>query len=112
MTCRTAPPLRSSLVRPWYGRSEALIGDSQFGRRKCECLDALRSRTDERRATEVAIAVSALNRMLEIGRPEYVRIVWPRMHDGKTAPTDRIRAPQSLSAGNLGSRGRRNTSLL
>jgi hypothetical protein len=36
---------------------------------------ALRSRTDERRATEVAIAVSALNRMLEIGRPEYVRIV-------------------------------------
>jgi hypothetical protein len=36
---------------------------------------AQRSRTDERRTTEVAIAVSALNRMLEIGRPEYVRIV-------------------------------------
>ncbi|TPG37944.1 IS5 family transposase [Roseomonas nepalensis] len=35
----------------------------------------LRSRTDRRRATEVAIAVSALNRMLELGRPEYVRIV-------------------------------------
>ena len=34
----------------------------------------LRSRTDGRRATEVAIAVSALNRMLKLGRPEYVRI--------------------------------------
>jgi hypothetical protein len=35
---------------------------------------ALRSRTDERRATEVAVAVRVLNRMLELGRPEYVRI--------------------------------------
>jgi hypothetical protein len=34
----------------------------------------LRSRTDGRRATEVTIAVGALNRMLELGRPEYVRI--------------------------------------
>ena len=34
----------------------------------------LRSRTDHRRATEVAIAVTALNRMLELGRPEYVRL--------------------------------------
>ena len=34
----------------------------------------LQSRTDGRRATEVAIAVRALNRMLELGRPEYVRI--------------------------------------
>ena len=34
----------------------------------------LRSRTDGRRATEVAIAVGALNRMLELGRPEYVRL--------------------------------------
>ena len=34
----------------------------------------LRSRTDARRATEVAIATGALNRMLELGRPEYVRI--------------------------------------
>ena len=35
--------------------------------------DALRSRTDRRRATEGAIAVDALNRMLELGRPSYVR---------------------------------------
>ena len=36
--------------------------------------DALRSQTDGRQATEVAIAADALNRMLDLGRPEYVRI--------------------------------------
>jgi len=36
--------------------------------------DALRSHTDGRRANEVAIAADVLNRMLELGRPEYVRI--------------------------------------
>jgi hypothetical protein len=37
--------------------------------------DGLRAHTDERRRTEVAVAVQALNRMLELGRPSYVRIV-------------------------------------
>jgi len=36
--------------------------------------DELRAHTDERRATEVAVAVHALNRMLELGRPSYVRV--------------------------------------
>jgi hypothetical protein len=36
--------------------------------------DALRSRTGSRQTTEVAIAVASLNRMLELGRPEYVRL--------------------------------------
>ena len=36
--------------------------------------DGLRSRTDRRRATEVSVAVHALNRMLDFGRPNYVRI--------------------------------------
>ena len=36
--------------------------------------DGLRSHTERRRATEVAIAVNAMNRMLELGRPEYVRV--------------------------------------
>ncbi len=36
--------------------------------------DGLRSRTDQRRATEVALAVNALNQMLELGRPEYARL--------------------------------------
>jgi hypothetical protein len=30
--------------------------------------------TDDRQATGVAIAADALNRMIELGRPEYVRI--------------------------------------
>ncbi len=34
----------------------------------------LRAHTDERRAAEVAVAVHALNRMLELGRPISVRI--------------------------------------
>ncbi len=34
----------------------------------------LRSRTDGRWATEVAIAAGALNRMLDLGRPDYVRV--------------------------------------
>ena len=37
--------------------------------------DELRSRTDEQRATEVDVAVHALNRMVELGRPNYVRTV-------------------------------------
>src|SRR3954465_7203358 len=36
--------------------------------------EGLRSQTDRRQATEVAIAADVLNRMLELGRPEYVRI--------------------------------------
>jgi hypothetical protein len=35
---------------------------------------ALRSRADGRRATEVAVAVRTLNRMLEPGPPEHVRV--------------------------------------
>ena len=37
--------------------------------------DELRSRSGRRRETEIALAVSVLNRMLELGRPEHVRLV-------------------------------------
>ncbi len=37
--------------------------------------DGLRSRIDERRMTEVNVAVDVLNRMLELGRPNYVCVV-------------------------------------
>ncbi|MGI4795412.1 MAG: IS5 family transposase [Janthinobacterium lividum] len=37
--------------------------------------NGLRSRTDRRRETGIALAVSVLNQMLELGRPEYVRLV-------------------------------------
>jgi hypothetical protein len=36
--------------------------------------NGLRSQTDGRQATEVAIAARVLNHMLELGRPEYIRI--------------------------------------
>src|SRR3954452_25578843 len=36
--------------------------------------DGLRFQTDKRQATEVAIAADVLNRILELGRPKYVRI--------------------------------------
>src|SRR5215218_9228906 len=36
--------------------------------------DGLHARTDRRRATEINVGVHALNRMLELGRPESVRI--------------------------------------
>ena len=36
--------------------------------------DALRAHTDERRVTKVAVAVHALNRMLELGHPSYARV--------------------------------------
>ena len=53
---------RRALVEASISRFKRVIGD------------ALRSRTDRRRGTEVAIAVQALNRMLELGRPKSVRI--------------------------------------
>lgn len=36
--------------------------------------DGLRSQTDRRQEAEAAVAVDVLNRMLELGRPEYVRL--------------------------------------
>jgi hypothetical protein len=48
--------------------------EAAMGRFKQVIGDGLRSRTDQRRATEVDVAVRALNRMLELGRPESVRI--------------------------------------
>jgi Transposase DDE domain len=48
--------------------------ETSIGRYKRVIGDALRSRTDQTEATEVAIAAAALNRMLAFGRPNYVRI--------------------------------------
>jgi hypothetical protein len=54
---------RRALVETAISRLKRVIGD------------ALRSRTEQRRATEIAIAASALNRMLELGRPKSIRTV-------------------------------------
>ena len=48
--------------------------ETAVGRWKRVIGDRLRSHTDERRATEVDVAVHVLNRMLKLGGPKYVRI--------------------------------------
>jgi hypothetical protein len=48
--------------------------EAAIGRYKQVIDDGLRFHKDERRATEVGIAVHVLNRMLEMGRPISVRI--------------------------------------
>jgi hypothetical protein len=53
---------RRALVEASMSRLKRVIGDS------------LRSQADQRRRTEVAIAINVLNRMLELGCPKSVRI--------------------------------------
>ena len=61
--------LAESLGYNW----RALI-EADISRYKRVIGDGLRSRTDGCQATEVTIAIRVLNRMLDLGRPEYVRI--------------------------------------
>jgi Transposase DDE domain len=48
--------------------------ESDIARWKSVIGDGLRSRTGRRQATEVAIAANVLNRMLDLGRPNHIRI--------------------------------------
>ncbi|MFC7737940.1 IS5 family transposase [Roseomonas sp. GCM10028921] len=84
-TAETAPTQRDEHLRAiaergrmgWQrtsGYNTRALVEADISRFKRVIGGALRSRTDERRATEVAVAVRVLNRMLELGRPEYVRI--------------------------------------
>ena len=50
------------------------LAEAAISRYKRVIGDALRSHTDGRQATEVAIAVNTLNRMLAFGCPESIRI--------------------------------------
>jgi hypothetical protein len=84
-TAETAPTQRDRHLRTiakrgrmgWQKASgynwRALV-EANVSRWKRVIGDELRSRTDGRQATEVAIAAGVLNRMLEFGRPEYARI--------------------------------------
>ena len=67
---RLMPIVRQALDRLAMAqeRISALLTDHFLG-------DGLRSQTDGRQASEVAIAADVLNRMVELGRPEYVRII-------------------------------------
>jgi hypothetical protein len=53
---------RRALVETTISRLKRVIGNT------------LRTRTDQRRRTEIALAIHTLNRMLELGRPKSVRI--------------------------------------
>jgi hypothetical protein len=56
------------------GYNRRALAEAAVSRYKRVIGDALRARTDGRQAAEVAIAVHALDRMLELGRPESVRV--------------------------------------
>ena len=84
-TAETAPTQRDRHLRSiaehgrmgWQkasGYNKRARAEAAISRYKRVIGDALRSRTDPGRATEVAIAARALNRMLELGRPESVRV--------------------------------------
>ena len=63
--------------RGWQKRSgytRQALAETSISRFKRVIGDGLRSRTDRRRAAEIAIAVHALNQMLAFGRPKTVRI--------------------------------------
>jgi hypothetical protein len=55
------------------GYTRRARAEAAIGRWKQVIGDGLRAHADQRRATEVDVAVHALNRMLELGRPSYVR---------------------------------------
>ncbi len=84
-TAETAPTRRDRHLRTiaergrmgWQkasGYNLRALAETAVSRYKRVIGDTLRSRTDGRQATEVAVAVGVLNRMLELGRPESVRI--------------------------------------
>ena len=83
-TAETAPTQRDAHLRciaergrmGWQRASgynwRALV-EADISRWKRVIGDGLRFQTDGRQATEVAIAADVLNRMLDLGRPQYVR---------------------------------------
>src|SRR5215208_398498 len=84
-TAETAPTQRDAHLRciaergrmGWQrvsGYNWRALVEADISRWKRVIGDGLRFQTDKRQASEVAIAADVLNRMLELGRPEYVRI--------------------------------------
>ena len=84
-TAETAPTMRDRHLKiiaergrmAWQkaaGYNWRALVEADISRLKRVIGNGLRSHTDHRQATEVAIAMNALNRMLELGRPAYVRL--------------------------------------
>ncbi len=97
-TAETAPTQRDrhlQLVGKWgrmgwqkaAGYNWRALVEADVSRFKRVIGDGLRSRMDRRRAVEVAIAVNVLNRMLDLGRPEYIRVAQDRASKGNVCPT-------------------------
>jgi hypothetical protein len=63
----------------------ALVG-SDISRWTCVIGGGLRSQTGKRQNTEMAVAADVLNRMPELGRPEYAHIACPETRLGLNAP--------------------------
>ena len=84
-TAETAPTQRDRHLqliaergrRAWQqasGYTKRARAETAISRYKRVIGDGLRSHTDEHRAAEMDVAVHVLNRMLDLGRPKYVRI--------------------------------------
>src|SRR6185503_970192 len=84
-TAESAPTLRDRHLQliaekgrmAWQtasGYTKRARAEAAMGRWKQVTGDRLRAHTDERRATEVDVAVYVLNRMQDLGRPKYVRV--------------------------------------
>jgi hypothetical protein len=84
-TAETAPTRRDRHLRciaergrmGWQrasGYNDRALVEADISRWKRVVGDGLCSQTDQRQDTEVAIAANVLNRMLGLGRPEYVRV--------------------------------------
>ena len=84
-TAETAPTQRDRHLRRiaergrmgWRkasGYNRRALIEADISRWKRVIGDALRSHTDGRQVTDVTMAADVLNRVLELGRPEYVRI--------------------------------------
>jgi hypothetical protein len=84
-SARTAPTARDRHLQTiaergrmgWQrasGYNWRALAEADVSRWKRVIGDGLRSQTDGRQTTKVAIAAEVLNRMLDLGRPEYVRI--------------------------------------
>src|SRR3712207_3803044 len=56
------------------GYNRRALAEAMIGRFKRVIGEGLRSRTDQRQATEMIVALMVLNRMLELGRPKSVRV--------------------------------------
>ena len=56
------------------GYNRRALAEATIGRFKRVIGDGLRSRTEQRQATEMNVAVMVLNRMLDLGSPKFVRM--------------------------------------